>query len=87
MLRKAFGPKTNDVTAWWKRLHVEKPYDLYSSDIIRLITSGSIGWAGHVACTEEMRGAYRNLVRGSEGKRPLERLRREWKYNIKMYFQ
>jgi hypothetical protein len=41
-------------------------------------------WAGHVARTEERRGAYRVLVAKPEGTRPLERLRRRWEDNIKL---
>jgi len=46
-----------------------------------------MGWAGHVACTEERRGVYRVLVGKPDGKRPLGRPRRRWEDNIKMDLQ
>jgi hypothetical protein len=68
-----------------RRLHDEELYNLYcSSDIIRVIRSRRLRLAGHVARVGERRGAYRDFVGKPEGKRPLERPRRGWKYNIKM---
>ena len=58
--------------------HGKKP------NIIRVIKSGRMRWAGHVACMGEKRGAYRVLVGKPEGKRTLRRPRRRWKDNIKM---
>jgi len=61
--------------------------DLYSSpNIVRVIKSRRIRWAGHVARMGEERGAYRVLVRKPEGKRPLGRPRRRWVDNIRMIF-
>jgi hypothetical protein len=58
---------------------------LYSSlNIIRVIKSRRLRWAGHVARMGEMRGAYRALVGKSEGRRPLVRPRRRWEDNIEM---
>jgi hypothetical protein len=51
---------------------------------IRMIKSRRMRWAGHIARTEEMRNAYRILVRKSEGKRPVGRSRLRWVDNIKM---
>jgi hypothetical protein len=63
----------------------EELHNLYSSpDIIRMIKSMRMRWAGHVAGTGETRNAYRILVGKPEGKRPLGRPRRRWVYNIKM---
>jgi hypothetical protein len=60
-------------------------YDLYSSpNIVRVIKSRRMWWAGHVARMGERRGAYRVLVGRPEGKRPVERPRRRWEDNIKM---
>jgi hypothetical protein len=77
------------VLPWrWSRLHNEELNDLYSSpNIIRVIKSRRMRWAGHVARMGEMRGAYRILVRISEGRRPLGRPRRRWEDNIKMDLQ
>jgi hypothetical protein len=62
--------------------------DLYSSpNIIRVIKSRRMRWAGHVARMGEKRGAYRVLVGRPQGRRPLERPRRRWEDNIKMDVQ
>jgi hypothetical protein len=87
VLRKIFEPKRDEVTGKWRRLHNEELYDLYSSpNIIWVIKSRRMRWAGHVACMGEGRGAYRILVGRPEG-RPLERPRRRWEDNIKMDLQ
>jgi hypothetical protein len=71
-LRRIFGPKRDDVTGDWRKLHNEELHNLYSSpNIIRMIKSRRMRWAGHVARMGEMRNAYRILV----GKRPLGRPR------------
>jgi hypothetical protein len=68
-------------------LHNEELNDLYSSpNIILLIKLRRMGWAGHVECME-MRGAYRVLVRKSEGMSPLGRPWHRWEDNIKMDLQ
>jgi hypothetical protein len=73
------------VTGGWRKLHNEELHGLYSSpSIIRVIKARRMRWAGHVACTGEMRGAYNILVGRPEGKRPLGRPRRRWEDNIKM---
>jgi hypothetical protein len=62
VLRRIFGPKRDEATGKWRRLHNEELNDLYSSpNIIRVIKSRIMRWAGHVACMGE-RGAYRILV-------------------------
>jgi hypothetical protein len=88
VLRGIFGPKRDEVTGEWRRLHNEELNDLYSSpNIIRVIKSRRMRWAGHVARMGEGRGAYRILVGRLEGRRPLGRPRRRWEDNIKMYLQ
>jgi hypothetical protein len=62
VLRRAFGPKRDDVTGDWRRLHNEELYALYSSPNIRVIKSRRWSWAGHVSHAGERRDAYRGLV-------------------------
>jgi hypothetical protein len=79
VLRKIFGLKKDEVKGEWRRLHNEELNDLYSSpNIIRVIKSKRMRWAGHVARMGEGRGAYRILVESPEGWRPLGRPRRRW---------
>jgi len=88
VLRRTFGPKRDEVTGEWRRLHNEELNDLYCSpNIVRVIKSRRMRWAGHVARMGEGRGVYRVLVRKPEGKRPLGRPRRRWVDNIKMDLQ
>ena len=69
-------------------MHNEELNDLYSSpNIVRVIKSRRMRWAGHVARMGEERGAYRVLVGKPEGKRPLGRPRRRWVNNIRMDLQ
>jgi hypothetical protein len=70
---------------FWRRLHNEELHNLYSSpNIIRMIKSRRMRWAGHVTPMGETRNAYRILVGKPEGKRPLGRPRRRWVDNIKI---
>jgi hypothetical protein len=74
VLRRIFGPKRDEVTGECRRLHNGELNDLYSSpNIIRVIKSRRMIWAGHVARMGEKRGAYRILVWRPEGRRPLGR--------------
>jgi len=69
VLRRIFGTRRDEVTGEWKRLHNEELSDLYSSpNIVRVIKSRRMRWAGHVARMGEERGAYRVLVGKPEGK-------------------
>jgi hypothetical protein len=78
VLRRIFGPKRDEATGELRTLHNEELNDLYSSpNIIRVINSRRMRWAGHVACMGEKRGAYRILVVRPEGRRPLWRLKRD----------
>jgi hypothetical protein len=85
VLRRIFGPKRDDVTGEWRKLHSEEFYNLYSSpDIIRQVKSRRMRWAGHVARMGEQRKVYKVLVGKPEGRRPLGRPRRRWEYGIRM---
>jgi hypothetical protein len=88
VLRRIFGPKRDEVTGEWRRLHNEELNDLYSSsNIIRVIKSRRMRWVGHVAHMGEGTVAYRILVGRLEGRRPLGRPRHKWEDNIKMDLQ
>jgi hypothetical protein len=83
-----FGPKRDEATGEWRRLHNEELNDLYSSpNIIWVIKSRRMRLAGHVAPMGEKGGAYRILVGRPEGRRALGRPRRRWEDNIKMDLQ
>jgi hypothetical protein len=85
VLRRTFGPKRDEVTGEWRRLHRKELYALYySSDIIRVIKPKRLRWAGHVASMGDRRVAYRVLLGKPEVRRPLGRLRLRWEDNIKM---
>jgi hypothetical protein len=84
VLRRTFGPKRDEVTGEWRKLHNGELHNLYSSpDIIRQIKSRRMRWAGHIARMGEGRNVYRVLVGKPEGKRPLGRPRRRWEDGIK----
>ena len=72
MLRRIFRSKRDELTGEWRRLHNKELFALYSSpNIIWVIRSRRLRWAGHVALTGKRRGAYRVFVGKSEGRRPL----------------
>ena len=72
MLRRVFGPKRNEITGEWRKLHNEELRDFYSLlNIVRVVKSRRIRWEGHVARMGEGTGVHRVLVRKPEGKRPL----------------
>ena len=69
-------------------MHCEELNDLYcSSNIVRVIKSRRMIWAGHVARMGELRDVYSLLIGEPEGKRPLGKPRRRWEDNIKMDLQ
>jgi hypothetical protein len=88
VLRRVFGPKRDEVTGEWRKLHNEELSDRYSlPNIVRVVKSRRMRWAGQVARKRAGRGVHRVLVGKSEGMRPLGRPRRRWKVNIKMDLQ
>jgi len=88
VLRRIFGPRRDEVTGEQRKLHNKDLNDLYCSpNIVRVIKSRRMGWAGHVARMVDRRGVCRVLVGKPEGKRPLGRPRRRWEDNIKMDLQ
>jgi hypothetical protein len=80
--RRIFGPKWDVVTREWRKLHNEELNDLYSSsNIVRMMKSRRMRWAGHITRMWEGRGVCGVLVGKPERKRPLGRPRRKWKDN------
>ena len=85
VLWRIFGPKRDEVTGEWRKLHNEELNDLcFSTNIVRVIKSRRMRWAGNVARMGQRRGVYRVLAGKPEGKRPLGRRRRRWEDNIKI---
>jgi hypothetical protein len=83
VLRRIFGPKRDEVTGEWRKLHNEELHILYSStNIIRQRISRRMRWVGHVARMAEERNVYRVLMGNPEGKRPLARPRCRWEDGI-----
>jgi hypothetical protein len=86
VLLRIFGPKRDEVTGGWRKLHNEELLNLHSSpNTIRMINSRRMRWAGHVARMGEKRNAYRILMGKPEGRRQFGRRRRRWVDNIKMH--
>jgi hypothetical protein len=85
VLRRIFGPKRDEVTGEWRKLHNEELRTLYyTPSIIRIIKSRKMRWAGHVAQMEEKRNAYRLLMGTPEEERLLGKPRRRWVDKSKM---
>ena len=88
VLRRVFGPKRDEVTGEWRKLHNEKLSDLYSlPNIVRVAKSRRVRWTGHVACMGEGRGVHRVLVGKPEGKRPVGRPRLDGRIILKWIFR
>jgi hypothetical protein len=84
VLGKIFGPKREEDRSW-RKLHNNELQSLYfSPNIVRVIKSRRMRWAGHVALRGEGRGIYRVLVSRPKEKRPLGRPRCRWEDNIKV---
>jgi hypothetical protein len=76
VLRRIFGPKRDEVTGEWRKLHSEELHSSYSSpDIITQVKSRRMRWAGHAARMGEERKVYKVLVGNPEGRRRLGRPR------------
>jgi hypothetical protein len=85
VLRRIFGPKRDEVTGEWMKLHNEELHNLYSSpDIIRQVKSRRMRWAGHVARTGEEKKMCKVSVGKPDGKRPLGRPRHRWEDGARM---
>ena len=88
VLRSVFGHKRDEVTGEWRKLHNEEVSDLCSlPNMVRVIKSRRMRWAGHVARMGEGRGVHSVLVGKPEGRKPLGRPRRRWEDNIKTDLQ
>jgi hypothetical protein len=90
VLRTIFGPRRDEKTREWKKLHNEEPNDLYSSpNIVRVIKSRRMRWKGHAAILGEKRGVYMGFWKGNLRERdhledPGER---SWEDNITLDLQ
>jgi hypothetical protein len=79
VLRRIFGPKWDEVTGEWRKLHNEELHNLYSSpNIIRQIKLRRMRWVGHVAHVGGDGNVYKVLVGNPKGKKPLGRPRHRW---------
>jgi hypothetical protein len=83
VLSRIFGPKREEDGSWGK-LYYDELHDLYSPNVVRVIKSSRVRWAGHVKRTGEGRGVYGVLVGRPECKKSLRRPRRRLEDNIKM---
>jgi hypothetical protein len=83
VFRRVFGPKRDEVTGEWRKLHNEEPNDLYSlPNVVWVVKSRRMRWAGHVSRMGKERGVHSVLVGKPEGKRG--RPRHRWEDNIKI---
>jgi hypothetical protein len=84
---RIFGPKRDEVTGQWRKLHSEELHDLYSTHYCAGDKIGTNEMGAACSPYGEGRGVYRVLVWKPEGKRPLGRPRRRWEDKIKMHFR
>jgi len=88
MCLRILGPKRDELTGEWRKLHNKELNDLYSSpNIAQVVKSRIMRCAGHVARMGESRGVYRVFVWKPEGKRAVRRPTHRWEQNIKMDLQ
>ena len=83
VLRKIYGSKRDDETGEWRRLHNGELHELYGKpDVMRIVKSRRLQWAGHVTRMGNEKGAWKLLVGKPVGKRPVGRPRMRWENNI-----
>jgi hypothetical protein len=83
-----FGPKRDEVTGEWRKLHNEELNHLYSlPNVVRVVKSSRMRWAGHVARMGVGRGVHRILVGKPEGTRPMGRSRYRWEDILRWIFR
>ena len=88
VLRRIFGPRRDEETGEWRKLHSEELSDLYClPNIVRVVKWRRVGWAGHVARMGERKEENRGLVGKFGGKRPLGRPWHRWEDKINMDLQ
>jgi hypothetical protein len=76
VLRRLFGPNSDEVTRDWRKLHDEELYHLYIlQNVVRMIKSRRLRWLEHVSFLGEMRNVYRTLDGNFERMKLLERHR------------
>jgi hypothetical protein len=85
VLGRIFGPKRDELTGEWRRLHNKELYALYASpNTIQFIKSRRLRWAGHVACVGERRDGYRVLMEKPVARTPFGRHWHRWEDDIKV---
>jgi hypothetical protein len=85
VLRKTFGNKRCQVVGDWRGLHHEKLHNFCCSlNVIGVVKSPRMRWAGHVECVGEKMNTCKILMAKPEGKGPLRGPRHRWKNNINM---
>jgi hypothetical protein len=82
LVRRIFGLVREELVGVWRRMHTKHCNLCASANIIMVNKSRRMRWVGHIAHMEELRNAYKILVRKPEGKRPLIRPRYKWEDNI-----
>jgi len=84
ILRKIYGPKRDEMTGEWRRLHNDELYGLYDSpNVVKIMKSRRLRWADHVSRMEKKGRLYSILVGRPDGRRPLGRPRRRLEDNIR----